>query len=629
MRRIPVLLLSIALVVVLGGGAAALARSSTASTSPTPAISTAIVCPLAHANGQACCGPPIAGGTGQACCGPPILGRTGQPSTGGGAGQPCCARRLPIGATPPCCGPTARAAPTNGGPVVCCPPNASCDFSRMIGAAPNPSTAGQQVVISGRLATAPSRRASSTSVLLWRRLPGWRRFHPELRTSTDVAGRYVIVRGPGVVQTNREWYVTAGPGAARTRTVHQRVSAAVTLSASTGTAAPGDRVSLSATVTPSHAGGRVELQRLLVGGWGTIARPRLARASKLTSGQSFDHDANVRLRVVLPGGARNIRSVSPVVTIAVRGIYKIKHVVVIMQENRSFDTYFGTYPGADGIPPGVCVPDPASGGCVRPFHNATDLNHGGPHSAVNATADINGGAMNGFVGQAEQARKSCSPNDPSCSPCSANQQAGCIDVMGYHDAREIPNYWTYAHDFVLQDHMYEPNASWSLPAHLFMVSEWSAFCTNPFDSNSCRNALQNPNPDYAAGIGGPSDGTLHYAWTDMTYLLHRQSVSWGYYVFKGSEPDCEDDAAVTCAPVAQGPQTPGIWNPLPSFTDVAQDNQLGDVQTLDNFYTAARSGTLPAVSWIDPNGKVSEHPPGLVSAGQTYTTGLINAIMRS
>src|SRR4029453_2545164 len=39
------------------------------------------------------------------------------------------------------------------------------------------------------------------------------------------------------------------------------------------------------------------------------------------------------------------------------GIHKIKHVVVIMQENRSFDSYFGTFPGADGIPRGVCVAD--------------------------------------------------------------------------------------------------------------------------------------------------------------------------------------------------------------------------------------------------------------------------------
>ena len=86
---------------------------------------------------------------------------------------------------------------------------------------------------------------------------------------------------------------------------------------------------------------------------------------------------------------------------------------------------------------------------------------------------------------------------------------------------------------------------------------------------------------------------------------------------------------MSCAPVGQTAKTPGIWNPLPYFTDVQQDDQLGNIQSLTNFFTAAKSGDLPAVSWITPNGTVSEHPPGLISAGQTYVTGLINAIMRS
>ena len=72
-------------------------------------------------------------------------------------------------------------------------------------------------------------------------------------------------------------------------------------------------------------------------------------------------------------------------------IHKIKHVVVVMQENRSFDTYFGTYPGADGIPANTCVPNPLTNQCVKPFHDPNDKNYGGPHGASNATADINGG----------------------------------------------------------------------------------------------------------------------------------------------------------------------------------------------------------------------------------------------
>src|SRR6186997_2009954 len=81
------------------------------------------------------------------------------------------------------------------------------------------------------------------------------------------------------------------------------------------------------------------------------------------------------------------------------GLEKIKHVVVIMQENRSFDSYFGTYPGADGIPRGVCVPDPR-GGCLRPYHVSKDRNVGGPHALKNAVRDIDGGLMDGFVREA-------------------------------------------------------------------------------------------------------------------------------------------------------------------------------------------------------------------------------------
>ena len=65
-------------------------------------------------------------------------------------------------------------------------------------------------------------------------------------------------------------------------------------------------------------------------------------------------------------------------------------------------------------------------------------------------------------------------------------------MMGYHNAREIPNYWTYAKDFVLQDHMFEPVASWSLPAHLYLVSEWSAQCAQPGDPFSCKNNIELP-----------------------------------------------------------------------------------------------------------------------------------------
>ncbi len=309
---------------------------------------------------------------------------------------------------------------------------------------------------------------------------------------------------------------------------------------------------------------------------------------------------------------------------AAAGIHKIRHVVVIMQENRSFDSYFGTYPGADGIPmqngvPAVCVPNPRTGQCVRPYHDPNDKNGGGPHGHVDAVADIDGGKMDGFIAQAEGGKRGCrNPNNPNCT------NGTTPDVMGYHDAREIPNYWAYAKNFVLQDHMFEPNSSWSLPDHLFLVSEWSAHCTIAGNPMSCRNAVQNPGspPDF-----GPPHPAPDYAWTDLTYLLYKAGVSWKYYVSGGTQPDCADDA-MACTPGAQSAKTPGIWNPLPYFDTVKQDGQLSNVTDLSNFYGAAKSGTLPAVSWIAPNGTQSEHPPALVSTGQSYVTGLINAIMQ-
>ena len=495
-----------------------------------------------------------------------------------------------------------------------------------IATAPNPSTAGQPVTISGRLL---GPRRGRAVILLWRKLPGQKRFHPIAATRTDRSGSYSMSVG---LDGNRWWYVTTH--GFRSRTVHQRVQALITLTPSENRAAPGDQVTFTGTVAPSHAGQQVALQLLGATGWQTVAQGPLDQTSAFSINYAFASEADYMLRLYLPWGAHNINSYSPAVTVTVRGIFKIKHVVIIMQENRSFDQYFGTFPGADGIPglagnPGTvpCVPDPVNHGCVQPFHDTNDKNYGGPHGATNATADMDCASaatrtscqMDGFVGQAENGQ-SCTSTDPSCSPCTTGTRAQCIDAMGYHDGGEIPNYWAYAKNFVLQDHMYEPNASWSLPEHLFQVSEWSAFCTDPLNPASCTNALQSPNP---------SDGLDHYAWTDMSYLLHQQNVSWGYYVFQGTEPDCEDDAAMTCAPVQQGPKTPGIWNPLPSFTDVSQDGQLGNIQTLSNFFAAAQAGTLPAVSWIDPNGKVSEHPTALVSAGQTYVTGLVNAIMQS
>ena len=186
--------------------------------------------------------------------------------------------------------------------------------------------------------------------------------------------------------------------------------------------------------------------------------------------------------------------------------------------------------------------------------------------------------------------------------------------MGYQTAAEIPNYWDYANHFVLNDQMFETNRGWSLSSHLGLVSLWSALCSQAGNPMSCISNDARASSDQ------------EFPWTDLTWLLHGAGVSWQYFVGTGAQPDCDNDAAA-CEANSLTPLRQNIWNPLPGFDDVAKDGQLGNVLSTAQFYPEARNGTLPSVSWVVPNGAVSEHPPASVSAGQAYVTGLINSVM--
>jgi phospholipase C len=306
------------------------------------------------------------------------------------------------------------------------------------------------------------------------------------------------------------------------------------------------------------------------------------------------------------------------------GIMNLDHLIFVVQENRSFDHYFGTFPGADGLPRSrdgsfdVCVPDPQIGGrCRRPFHDTTLFDEGGPHGYRDAVVTVNGGEMDGFVRALRRRGNRCE-RDPGLFACRRAPPGphGTPDIMGYHTAEEIPNYWAYAERYVLQDRMFAPADSWTLPAHLYLVSAWSATCESG-DPMSCTSDLGRPGGDWRPSMGAPRP----YAWTDITYLLHEADVSWSYYVANG-----------TCviAPCEFEPQraTPPIMNPLPGFRTVAENGQLENIREHSAFFDAAGAGTLPAVSWIVPQPNQGEHPPDQISNGESWVTRVVNAVMQ-
>lgn len=332
------------------------------------------------------------------------------------------------------------------------------------------------------------------------------------------------------------------------------------------------------------------------------------------------------------------------------GLEKIEHIVMIMQENRTFDHYFGMFPGAEGFPIDengqidICIPNPYDpGNCMRPTHDPRERQVGGPHNYRSHVTSVNDGKMDGFLQAFKDATKPCpktaKPREAAwCERTTDNP----LNVMGYKLEEDIPNYWRYAREFVLQDHMFAASNSWSVPAHLYKVSGWSARCGSR-DPMSCVNAGDDPDapaswkqsryrkihdvedPDDVPEFDEPT-----YAWTDITYLLHAHDVSWASYIFAGEEPDCDEIAGpIICTPGRQHARTSNIWNPLPNFVTVQDNHQLGNIKPMKMFDRAVEKGTLESVVWLTPNGAVSEHPRSKVSDGQAWVTRVVNRIMRS
>ncbi|MEO8475873.1 MAG: alkaline phosphatase family protein [Actinomycetota bacterium] len=349
-----------------------------------------------------------------------------------------------------------------------------------------------------------------------------------------------------------------------------------------------------------------------------VSSRRLARALALVSSLAL-LTAGARAPSPTAGPHLNEFGVDPAA-----GISNIDHVIFVVQENRSYDHYFGTFPIGDGLPRradgsfSVCIPDPEATGCRRPFHDTNQIDIGGPHGAIASRIDVHGGAMDGFVKAFRQRGTPCT-HDPT-PPWNCRQAApgpnGTPDVLGFHTFKEIPNYWKYAKRFVLQDRMFAPVDSWTLPAHLALVSGWSAICSDPADGMSCTSGEPEHWWDVPAGRGAP------YAWADITWLLNQHGVSWRYYVGEGSctSRPCPEDRPPGVTVPAQ--------NPLPGFGTIEASGQIGRVTSNTRYFDAAAAGSLPAVSWVMPTLNRGEHPPDAIENGQAWVTRVVNAAMQ-
>jgi phospholipase C len=265
----------------------------------------------------------------------------------------------------------------------------------------------------------------------------------------------------------------------------------------------------------------------------------------------------------------------------------IEHLIVLMQENHSFDNYFGTYPGADGIPPGTCIPvDPFNAentDCVKPFHIGDEpVEVEDPdHSKSTHHIQYNEGRMDGFV-----------------YALNRRNQDGRM-AMGYYDDRDLPYYWNLADEYVLFDRFFSSAAGGSLINHMYWVSASPVETTVPGES--------------IEGI------------TTIFDRLEEAGISWKFYIQNY-------DSELNYRTVDQFPGNRAsqvVWAPLLMMDRFLDDPNLAShIVDLNQYFDDLQHGTLPAVAFMVPSGP-SEHPPSNLQSGQRFVRSLIQALMRS
>ena len=204
-------------------------------------------------------------------------------------------------------------------------------------------------------------------------------------------------------------------------------------------------------------------------------------------------------------GAGSLRPIDPEA-----GIENLDHLVFIVLENRSFDHYFGTFPGADGIPmdangvPTVCAPDPERPGvCHRPYHDTNFIDQGGP-ARHRRLAHRHQRRQDGRVrdgGARDRQRLQKHPNEPPC-PQATHGPQGQPDVMGYHTGTSSRSTGSTPRRYTLHDRMFAPTDSWTLPAHLFLISGVVGRLPGPEGPDELCLRAEVPGPEYGRQRAG-------------------------------------------------------------------------------------------------------------------------------
>ena len=326
----------------------------------------------------------------------------------------------------------------------------------------------------------------------------------------------------------------------------------------------------------------------------------------------------------------------------------IKHIVVIFQENVSFDHYFGTYPNAEnpagetafkakaktpsvnGLTQGMLTLNPNS---IKPFRLDPSQNYtcSQNHDYTPEQQAFDSGLMDRFP---EFTASACSSSFPAVQPL------GTGIVMGYYDGNTVTAMWNYAQYFAMSDNSFDTNFGPSTPGAINVVSgmtggaDPNATTANAISSGDVvvsggqEAVVGDPDPWYDDCSGSEKVGMLAKN-ENIGNLLSSKNISWGWFQggFTPTTPSVNGSKAVCAATtnrldgVAQKAYSPhhnpfayyaSTANPhhLPpaSLAEVGHDGQANHQYDLSLFTQAAMAGDLPAVSYLKAPRAQDGHP---------------------
>jgi phospholipase C len=303
----------------------------------------------------------------------------------------------------------------------------------------------------------------------------------------------------------------------------------------------------------------------------------------------------------------------------------IKHVVILFQENRSFNTMFMGFPGAETANHGPCEPwQPpkkwgekevcANGGPVKLRQVELESNgapggHDIEHEHSTFLTEYNGGKMDGF-GQIYQGTTGNGP------PAREYPYA-------FVDPKEVKPYWDMAGQYTLADHMFSTETSDSFPAHQMIIAGTTALNDHESLMNEPESLIWGCDayPGTKTGVIFKNGRYVPNAifpcfdqYETMADSLDAANVSWHYYVqaITGKNADFAG----------------GVWNGFDAIKHVryGPDWKKNIIIPNSTVLSDAAKGTLPAVSWVIPTLLDSDHPASGCRNGPTWVSQVVDAI---